>query len=89
MECDLRKSSESTIAKNYDEVYIKNFHILKSQQDFIIDASRKSSVDVRIREIVDSINDSENYFTTSSCSGRFIVFSQVNIFLYFDLVYYI
>jgi tRNA(Phe) wybutosine-synthesizing methylase Tyw3 len=86
MESDLRKSSESnTIAKNYDEVYIKNFHILKSQQDFITDASRKSSIDVRIREIVDSINDSENYFTTSSCSGRFIVFSQVNIFLFFRL----
>ena len=34
MEPDLRKSSESTIAKNYDEVYIKNFHIHKKKVEF-------------------------------------------------------
>ena len=68
---------ESNASKNYDDVYIKNFNTLKSQQDFIVDASRKSSIDVHIRKMVDAINDSENYFTTSSCSGRLIVFSQV------------
>ena len=69
--------NESIVSKNYDEVYIKNFNTLKSQQDFITDASRKSSIDIRIRNMVESINSSENYFTTSSCSGRFIVFAQV------------
>lgn len=70
--------NESLVSKNYDEIYIKHFDILKSQVENIQDASRKSSIDIRIRDIVDSINNSENYFTTSSCSGRFIVFSQVN-----------
>ena len=75
--------NESLVSKNYDEVYIKHFDILKSQVENIQDASRKSSIDIRIRDIVDSINTSENYFTTSSCSGRFIVFSQVNYSKYF------
>lgn len=61
-----------------DEVYSKNFNTLKSQQCFIEDASRKSSIDVHIRPLVDAINNSENYFTTSSCSGRFLAFAQVN-----------
>jgi tRNA(Phe) wybutosine-synthesizing methylase Tyw3 len=72
--------NESLVSKNYDEFYIKHFDILKSQVENIQDASRKSSIDIRIRDIVDSINNSENYFTTSSCSGRFIVFSQVNYY---------
>ena len=82
MSSNLKTEGEEVLAaKNYDEVYIKNFHILKSQVENLQDASRKSSIDIRIREIVDSINNSENYFTTSSCSGRFIVFSQVNYFV--------
>ena len=69
--------NDSPMSKNYDEVYIKHFDTLKSQQDFITDASRKSSIDSHILDMVESINSSENYFTTSSCSGRFIVFAQV------------
>ena len=60
-----------------DQFTCSNFDYLKSQQDFIKDASRKSSIDVHIRPLVEAINESDNYFTTSSCSGRFVVFSLV------------
>lgn len=64
-------------SKNFDQVYQKNFATLKSQQAFVEDASRKSSIDARIRDLVEAINESANYFTTSSCSGRLLAFSQV------------
>ena len=41
------------------------------------DASRKGSIDAPIIELVKYINEQENYYTTSSCSGRIIVFSEV------------
>lgn len=65
-------------SKISDEVYVKNFNTLKSQQSFNEDASRKSSIDIHIRPLVNAINNSENYFTTSSCSGRFLAFAQVH-----------
>lgn len=43
-----------------------------SGQDF----SRKGSVDEPIRELVELINSQDQYFTTSSCSGRIIVLSD-------------
>lgn len=64
-------------SKTLEQVAIKNFNNVKQQQEFIEDASRKSSIDARIKPLVDSINKSDNYFTTSSCSGRFLAFSQV------------
>ena len=72
---------------SYDDVYIKNFSILKSQQNISEDLSRKSSIDAHCRKVVDAINDSENYFTTSSCSGRFLAFAQVkHVLLFFALL---
>jgi tRNA(Phe) wybutosine-synthesizing methylase Tyw3 len=64
--------------KYTDEVYAKNFDKLKSQQSITKDASRKASIDEHIKTLVELINNSENYFTTSSCSGRLLVFAQVN-----------
>ena len=66
-------------SKINQEVYNKNFDTLKSQQLNIEDASRKSSIDFHIRPLVNAINESDNYFTTSSCSGRFLAFSQVRL----------
>jgi tRNA(Phe) wybutosine-synthesizing methylase Tyw3 len=63
-----------------DEILIKNFTILKAQNESMNDASRKASIDAPIRTLIESINNSENYFTTSSCSGRFLAFSQVKNF---------
>ncbi len=64
---------------NYDEIFEKNFDKIRSQQAYVEeeDASRKSSIDSHIVELVNAINTSDNYFTTSSCSGRFIAYAQV------------
>ncbi|KAJ8274303.1 hypothetical protein COCON_G00089280 [Conger conger] len=43
-----------------------------------IDFSKKGSVDEDITNIVSVLNDSEKYFTTSSCSGRIIVIDGVS-----------
>lgn len=40
------------------------------------DLSRKGSVDEPIRDLVDFINSSDKYFTTSSCSGRIVVLAD-------------
>ena len=64
-------------SKDLDEIYSKNFDKLRSQQEFIQDASRKSSIDAHIRTLVDALNNSDNFFTTSSCSGRFLAYAQV------------
>ena len=42
-----------------------------------IDKSRKSGVDKAIINLIDFINESEDFFTTSSCSGRLAVISEV------------
>ena len=41
------------------------------------DLSRKGSVDAPIRSLVDCINSCKDFYTTSSCSGRAIVFCEV------------
>ncbi|XP_030631107.1 tRNA wybutosine-synthesizing protein 3 homolog [Chanos chanos] len=43
-----------------------------------IDFSKKGSVDEAISNIVSCLNDSDNYFTTSSCSGRIILIDGVS-----------
>ena len=44
-----------------------------------VDLSKKGSIDNQIMDLVQYINSKENYFTTSSCSGRISVFSEVSI----------
>lgn len=53
----------------------KNFDTQKSDSLQKNDLSRKGSVDFPIAEMVKKINDSNDFFTTSSCSGRAVVFS--------------
>ena len=43
------------------------------------DLSRKGSVDAPIRELVEYINTKDDYYTTSSCSGRAVVFCEVGL----------
>lgn len=40
------------------------------------DLSRKGSVDAAIKNLIDAINGSEDFFTTSSCSGRLALLVQ-------------
>jgi tRNA(Phe) wybutosine-synthesizing methylase Tyw3 len=65
-----------------DSIYNKNFKIHKLKQiNEFKDLSRKSSVDEYIQELIDYINQTENYFTTSSCSGlisRFVMKYYLN-----------
>ena len=44
------------------------------QQPEVSDKSKKGGVDAPIAEIIDLFNESENYATTSSCSGRVSIF---------------
>lgn len=41
-----------------------------------IDRSRKGSIDKHIRNLVNIINKNENYYTTSSCSGRIMISTE-------------
>ena len=43
------------------------------------DLSRKGSIDEPILALVQYINKSEHYFTTSSCSGRILIFEQLQL----------
>ena len=46
-----------------------------------IDHSKKGTVDAAICDLVGFINASDNFFTTSSCSGRIAVIAEVrNVF---------
>ncbi|XP_013393713.1 tRNA wybutosine-synthesizing protein 3 homolog [Lingula anatina] len=44
------------------------------------DLSRKGSIDAPIKELVQHINNCKQYFTTSSCSGRTILFQKASEF---------
>ena len=50
----------------------------KEKKEFLAkkDKSRKGSIDVRIRKLVSKINSLDDFFTTSSCSGRVLLFSN-------------
>ena len=41
-----------------------------------VDLSRKGSIDARIHLLVTLLNGSNDFFTTSSCSGRIIIFDD-------------
>merc|ERR1712142_869662 len=41
-----------------------------------VDLSRKGNIDAHVQPLVSFINEQSDYFTTSSCSGRILVFIQ-------------
>lgn len=45
-----------------------------------VDLSKKGSIDDEIMDLVQYVNAKDNYFTTSSCSGRISIFSEVGQF---------
>lgn len=53
-------------------------HFAKEKSDFLKkkDKSKKGNVDDDIKEIVDVINSKNNYYTTSSCAGRIVLFEM-------------
>ena len=54
------------------EIFEKQKRIATSGVDF----SRKGSIDVKIVDLSLFINSEKDYFTTSSCSGRIILFDD-------------
>ncbi len=50
------------------------------------DLSRKGSVDAPIRGLVEAINAHSHHYTTSSCSGRTVVFHEVSLNLIQPLI---
>ena len=40
------------------------------------DRSRKGSIDLKIRRLVNKINSFDQFYTTSSCAGRILLFSE-------------
>ncbi|GAB1602766.1 tRNA wybutosine-synthesizing protein 3 homolog, partial [Argonauta hians] len=54
----------------------KSFALQKKNSLSKIDCSRKGSVDEAILPLCQYINSLEQYFTTSSCSGRTIIFED-------------
>jgi len=47
----------------------------KEKKDFLTkkDKSRKGSIDTKIKKLVNKINSLEDFYTTSSCSGRILL----------------
>lgn len=48
----------------------------RKKRAFEIDRSNIGRIDKRIKGLVDAINRKDNYFTTSSCSGRIMVIKR-------------
>ena len=44
-----------------------------------IDKSKKGSIDKEILKLINKINKSPNYYTTSSCAGRILVISKKSV----------
>ena len=63
--------SQSFLSKKQD--IIKR---LSTPDEDYTDASPKGSVDEHIRKLVDGINSTDGFVTTSSCSGRIAVFLE-------------
>jgi len=55
---------------------ISSFSLHK--QNFLkkLDKSKKGSIDKKIKILVDKLNKKKKYYTTSSCSGRIVLFDQ-------------
>ena len=54
-------------------------NFLKQKTNFLkkIDKSKKKSIDKEIILLIKSINKKQNYYTTSSCSGRIVILKKV------------
>ena len=52
----------------------------KEKNDFLIkkDKSRKGSIDNKIKKLVNKINSLNDFYTTSSCSGRVLILAIPN-----------
>jgi len=75
LEHDAPWTMSSSRQKQSDFMKIKE-QSLRSKDE--ADRSRKGSVDAEIVDLVDGINRLDDYFTTSSCAGRVVVYTLSN-----------
>lgn len=54
----------------------KNKNIILNNLKKGIDKSKKGSIDEKIKDLINIINSKPNYYTTSSCSGRIMLYSK-------------
>ena len=59
-------------------VKMQSFQDFKAKTLAKVDLSRKGAIDAPIADLVKEINLGDNFFTTSSCSGRISVFEFVS-----------
>lgn len=64
-----------------------NFKNIKKQILEASDLSKKGSIDEPVRDLVNYINELDDYVTTSSCSGRAILYTLSVRFLAFIFIY--
>lgn len=64
--------NETRKKNRLEDVFVKQ----KTQALSGVDLSRKGSIDAHVLKLVAIINEQAKYFTTSSCSGRILVFLQ-------------
>lgn len=79
-------SSEPTVSNTSSISFKKKFKMAAFEKQKAsclsqVDLSKKGSIDDQIMDLVQYINAKDNYFTTSSCSGRISVFSEVSQFV--------
>lgn len=68
----------SSIIKMSFETYKKRYLAeLQKQEHNVKDKSKKGFLDAEIKELVSLINQKNNFYTTSSCAGRIILFRSM------------
>jgi len=63
---------------SYSETTPSKFAQAKTSTLAAVDLSKKGSVDQPISNLIELVNNLDDYFTTSSCSGRTIIVVSVN-----------
>ena len=67
------------MTKHKMAVSLQTFRQWKKQRlEEHIDCSRKGGIDDDIVALVKVVNDSGDYFTTSSCSGRLVCYAEAS-----------
>ena len=63
------------------------FSKLKEHSLSKIDKSKKNSIDKNIKSLINIINKSDDYYTTSSCSGRIVLLRWTIMFAAFGFLF--
>ena len=77
MTCELRVTAFLLITRPRQDIFQeKILQALRKPDDEYTDSSPIGAVDPNIRQLVNQINETDGYVTTSSCAGRISVFLE-------------